>query len=177
MASPLPTLNAAEAADRRNSRRVRVTCPAVLETLTGDCTGQLWDMSEGGARLRLPLPPQIGATARLRWEGRMEVCTVVWSDGDMCGIAFERQIPEEVVTAAAELSREVELPIARVGNIAPGRKRSAGLMRGPSEETNNRGEVIPLPRPARNARPMAASLEMFLYGAPLAHVVAFQTPR
>ena len=172
----MPTLNAAEAADRRNSRRVRVTCPAVLETLTGDCSGQLWDMSEGGARLRLQVPPQVGATARLRWEGRVEVCSVVWSEGDMCGVAFARPIPAEVVTEAAQLSRVVELPIAKVSNIAPGRRRSAGATPRSLGGNGGSGEVVPL-RSAPAARPMAASLEMFLYDAPLAHVVAFQAQR
>lgn len=93
--------------------------------MTWEFAGQLWDMSEAGARLQLADPPPVGATALLRWTGREAVCTVVWADGEMCGIAFTRPVSPEVVAEAAGLNRVVDLPIAQVGNIAQGRKRSA----------------------------------------------------
>lgn len=185
---PARNLEPAEVADRRLSRRVRVTCEAVLETLTGDFSGQLWDISEGGARLQLAAPPQVGLTARLRWAEHEALCHVIWSDGEMCGVAFDRPLPAAVVTGTAELNRVIELPIARVGNIAAGRKRArpvSPVISVPAEapvgdiERASPGWVIELPRivgqqSGGGHKAMSAAQQMFLHGAPLSHIVAFE---
>ncbi|MXO73977.1 hypothetical protein GRI40_01915 [Altererythrobacter aerius] len=111
--------------ERRASRRVEVTCEAVLETMTSRASGSLWDISESGARLAVIDPPQAGSTALLRWAGREAVCTVIWSENGQCGVSFARALDPAVVVETASVNRVIEMPIAHVGNIAQGRKRSA----------------------------------------------------
>lgn len=184
MVEPARSLEPDVFVERRASRRSRVTCDAALETLTGQYVGKLWDISEHGARLQLLVAPEAGATARLRWAGNDALCRVVWSDQDMCGIAFDNPLAETTVSETAELNRVVDLPIARVGNIALGRKRSAALSLVPlapvaDPEPTSAQLVVAFPaasqvRGAGRERTMPAALAMFLYGAPLAHVVAYQ---
>lgn len=162
--------------ERRASRRLRVTCDAVIETLTGQATGKLWDISEHGARLELSSPPETGATARLRWAGYEEVCRVVWSQGDRCGVAFDRPLDQSVVVETAELNRVIELPIARVANIAPGRRRSWSALPAPVGQAESASSAIvgtPQDDAGEVNAEMPAAQAMFFYGAPFAHIVAY----
>jgi hypothetical protein len=161
----------ADVLDRRLSRRVRVTSDAVLETLTGNFPGKLWDLSEGGARLQMANSPPPGTTARMRWAEQEVLCSVVWNDGEMCGVSFDSPLAFSIVMATAEVHRVLELPIAQVSKIAAGRKRSARLL--PAEPAALTGLVVEFPQAGRNGA-MAAAQEMFFHGAPLAHVVAFE---
>lgn len=122
---PLRNCDSDAFVERRASRRVEVTCEAVLETMTQRFAGRLLDMSEAGARLRLDDMPHSGSTALLRWAGHEAVCTVAWTRDEDCGLAFTKPICPEVVAETAALNRVVEMPIASVGNIAQGQRRSA----------------------------------------------------
>jgi hypothetical protein len=169
-------LEPADAPDRRMSRRVRVTSGAVLETLTGTFTGRLWDLSEGGARLHLSYLPQIGTNARLCWAEHEALCSVVWSDGEMCGVSFDKPIMPSIVTATAEVHRVLELPIAKVSNIAAGRRRSMPgrpVRLAAAEREAPKGLVVRFPKDCRGGA-MSAAQEMFFLGSPLAHVAVFE---
>jgi len=111
--------------ERRAARRTRATCAASLRTLTRESIGHLWDLSETGARVSVDSPPEAGETAVLKWGAEKAMCRVVWIDHDMCGLSFDTPIDSAVVESSARLIGIVEQPIAAVGNIPVGRKRSA----------------------------------------------------
>ncbi|ANY20574.1 hypothetical protein A6F68_02070 [Tsuneonella dongtanensis] len=91
--------------------------------------GILGDISETGARFEAAEPPGKGATALLRWGTHEAVCTVIWHDDGACGVWFQTPLSAELVAETAALDRVVELPIASVGNITQGRKRSMGFLK------------------------------------------------
>ncbi|MGX7952469.1 PilZ domain-containing protein [Tsuneonella sp. HG249] len=125
MIEPLLSPEPAAFVERRASRRVQVKCEAVLETMTKRAEGQLVDISEAGARLELADMPPVGSTAVLRWAGHEAVCSVIWVEDRFCGVSFRSAITSEIVGETAALNRVLDLPIAQVGNIAQGQKRSA----------------------------------------------------
>ena len=172
------------AIERRAARRVRTSCPASLRTLTGQDTGQLLDLSTSGARVQLADPPGSGTAAHLLWGTHLAACTVVWAADGACGVVFETALDEAVVLETAQLSRVVEQPIAVVRNIALGRKRSSRTAREPMltapEEHGSRTWSVPLSKPqgspgSRRRAPMTAAEEMFFFGAPLAHILAYES--
>ena len=65
--------------ERRKSRRSRATCVASLETPAGESFGQLWDLSETGARVEMASPPQPGTAALLKWASEKVACEVIWA--------------------------------------------------------------------------------------------------
>jgi hypothetical protein len=111
--------------ERRKARRTRATCAASLKTLEGELFGDLWDLSETGARIRIPTPPERGENVLLKWVGEQAMCRVVWTEGDMCGLAFENPISATVVSETTRMLGIVEHPTATIGNIPVGRRRSA----------------------------------------------------
>ena len=111
--------------ERRAARRTRATCAASLRTLTRESVGHLWDLSETGARVSVESPPEVGETAVLKWGAEKVMCRVVWIDRDICGLSFDTPIDAAVVASSARLIGIVEQPVAAVGNIPVGRKRSA----------------------------------------------------
>jgi hypothetical protein len=122
-------------AERRASRRVRVTCAATLQTMTTMTHGILGDISESGARFVAEEPPGKGATALLKWGTHEAVCTIIWHDEGACGLWFKHKLAPELVAETSAMDRVVEMPIASVGNITQGRKRTMGfLRRAPVEE-------------------------------------------
>lgn len=172
---PLPS-------ERRAARRLRVGCPATLRTLTADCVGYLWDLSQSGARVQTANPPQPGSAAILRWDKQEAACSIVWASEDMCGVAFNASIEDAVVLATTSLTRVIEEPIAALQNIPLGRKRSAQVAPEAAPRTvpsKNSNWHINLPRPRvvggwnGNAAVTAAE-EMFFFGSPLAHVLAYE---
>jgi hypothetical protein len=110
--------------ERRAARRTRATCAAGLRTLTNEYFGNLWDLSETGARISLPDPPPVGVNGLLKWGTERVMCRVVWVDRDLCGLEFESPIDPAVVAASARMLGIVEHPTAALGNIPVGRKRS-----------------------------------------------------
>jgi hypothetical protein len=111
--------------ERRTARRTRATCVASLRTLTRESIGHLWDLSETGARVSVDVPPEVGESAVLKWGGEKVMCRVVWTEHDMCGLSFDTPIESGVVASSARLMGIVEQPVAEVGNIPIGRRRSA----------------------------------------------------
>ena len=111
--------------ERRTARRTRATCAASLRTPTRESIGNLWDLSETGARISLEVPPDVGETAVLKWGGEKVMCRVVWIDHDLCGLAFDTPIDPAVVASSARLIGIAEQPVAMVGNIPAGQRRSA----------------------------------------------------
>ena len=173
--------------ERRTARRSRATCAASLRTLSGEIFGQLWDLSETGARISIAGAPARGESALLKWLTEQVMCRVVWTEGDMCGLAFENPIPSAVVSETARLLGIVEHPTAAMGNIPVGRRRSApGGTAAQSETTAQPEPCHPVNLLASHAmpevaapaagkpQPLTAEEEMFLYGSPLAHVLAFE---
>ncbi|MGN3973310.1 PilZ domain-containing protein [Tsuneonella sp. SYSU-LHT278] len=148
--------------DRRACRRVQTTCPAILQTMTTLTTGTLADISVSGARFEAVDPPGAGATALLRWGDHEAVCTIVWSEHDSCGVVFKQALSAEVVAETAALTRVREVPIASVGNITQGRRRSSTFRKTPAVEQPAVAST-PLPGPASS---LAEVLARFRRGGP-----------
>jgi hypothetical protein len=113
--------------ERRRRTRSRATCAASIETPAGELFGQLWDLSETGARVQTADPPGEGTVARLKWASEKVACQVVWARDDMCGLGFESPINREVVSATTRVIGGSAQPAASLANIPLGRKRSASL--------------------------------------------------
>lgn len=110
--------------ERRAVGRARADCPARLQTAGGDWHGRLWDISETGARVHVVNPPAEGILALLKWNTNEVFCRVVWSAGDMCGLAFERPVGSSVVAETIGAPLVDQGPAASVGNIPVGTRRS-----------------------------------------------------
>jgi len=111
--------------ERRSVGRARTDCPARLQTPGGNWYGRLWDLSEAGARVQVENPPPQGLTCLIGWQGNELFCRVIWSADDMCGVLFERPIPQAaVLETLGEPEPEVPSgPAASVTNIPAGRRR------------------------------------------------------
>lgn len=131
--------------ERRASRRVHVTCPAVLQTMTTQTKGCLGDISDAGARFEAEHPPSAGATALLRWNGHEAVCVIVWSEGEACGLAFKQPLSPDVVAETAALTKVLDMPIASVGKIAQGQRRSASFLKTAPVEPDAEEHRLPPP--------------------------------
>lgn len=119
--------SAAVQADRRVARRYLVDCPARLVMSGGDRTGRLSDLSEHGARLDVAYPPVPGTTGFLSWGHEEHYCTVIWSNEGRCGLHFDRPIATSAVEAACSHVEISLKPIAAVGRIPLGQRRSGRL--------------------------------------------------
>jgi hypothetical protein len=125
--------------ERRTSRRTRATCAASLRTLTKEYFGNLWDLSQTGARISLPDPPPAGENALLKWGTERVMCRIVWIERDLCGLEFETPIDPAVVDSSARLLGIVVQQTAALGNIPVGRKRSE--MGASASEAEPRGQA------------------------------------
>lgn len=110
--------------DRRVARRYVVDCPARFTMAGGDRDGRLSDLSQHGARLETASPPVAGTTGFLRWNGEEHYCTVIWSSGGRCGFKFERPIALGLVEATCSRVEVTLRPVAAVGRIPLGQRRS-----------------------------------------------------
>jgi len=109
--------------ERRATVRTRVDCSALLRTTSGDRSGQLVDISEGGARLYLDNPPQAGTSGLLQWKSFESFCSVAWARSDACGLAFETPIPYAMVLDTIGRTDETAKPTADHSKIPLGAKR------------------------------------------------------
>ncbi|MCJ9429925.1 PilZ domain-containing protein [Kordiimonas marina] len=75
--------------ENRTHRRRSVLWPAVLTVGRHEFNCQIWNMSLGGARIRVDLPLEHGSSVTLSIAGRDAVpAEVVWHRGDALGVAF-----------------------------------------------------------------------------------------
>jgi hypothetical protein len=111
--------------ERRRRRRSRATCAASIETTAGGIFGQLWDLSETGARVQTADLPRVGTAALLKWASEKIACRVMWVRDGMCGLGFESPIDRDLVSATTRVIGAPEQPAASFANIPVGRKRSA----------------------------------------------------
>ncbi len=83
------------------------------------------DLSERGARIQMDNPPGVGASVLLEWMCYDAIAKVIWSNGDACGLMFEKPIsPQRVLEAQQHHVEEFSGPVAEVSNIPLGRKRN-----------------------------------------------------
>jgi len=111
--------------ERRRTRRSRATCGAILETPDGEISGQLWDLSETGARVQTTYPPEQGTQALLKWGSERAECEIIWARDDMCGVEFDSPIDRTVVSATGRIIGLPEPVGASLAKIPLGQKRSA----------------------------------------------------
>ena len=110
--------------DRRVARRYVVDCPARMAMAGGERDGRLTDLSESGARLETTQPPVAGTTGFLRWGKEEHYCKVIWSDDGRCGLQFERPVALSVVEATCSHVEVSLKPVATLGRIPLGQRRS-----------------------------------------------------
>lgn len=113
--------------DRRVARRYLVDCPARMVLSGGERDGRLSDLSEHGARLDTDQPPPAGTTGFLRWNGEEHYCKVIWSNEGRCGIQFDRPISRSVLEATCSHIEIAVKPVAALGRIPIGQKRSRNV--------------------------------------------------
>lgn len=83
-------------ADARAHRRRSVLWPATLKVSRHNFPCQIWNMSLGGARVRIDVPLKDGAEVTLVIAGRGDIAAkVCWSDSRAAGLEFAIP-PEEV---------------------------------------------------------------------------------
>ncbi|WP_338244633.1 PilZ domain-containing protein [Aurantiacibacter hainanensis] len=83
--------------ERRGGPRSRVNCLATMLMPSGNRTGRLFDISTTGARLLIDEPPPMGVSAILDWTMRDAYCHVIWTKPGMCGVEFDRPLPQGVI--------------------------------------------------------------------------------
>ncbi|MCB2060666.1 MAG: PilZ domain-containing protein [Novosphingobium sp.] len=110
--------------ERRATVRARVDCVAQLRMTSGDRSGQLVDISEGGARLYIDNPPRAGTSGLLQWKSFESFCSIAWAREDACGLAFEKPIPYSVVLDTIGRNEEANKPAADHSKIPLGNRRS-----------------------------------------------------
>jgi hypothetical protein len=96
MTAILDTAEEAWACSRRDGR-IPVSVPAELELARGSTDCSIEDISMGGARIRLHIPPKQGTLAILRFGGYQVFGAIAWAKGHCCGMKFDNRIPKEVV--------------------------------------------------------------------------------
>ena len=171
-------------AERRAFDRVRVDCPARLETAGSYRSVHLCDLSLSGARLLLNDPPAEGTTALLRWQTHESLCTIVWASDVACGVAFHSLLAQRAIAEASAAYNEASVrPVAGITKIEFGKSRRARrLGAGPVQQIANGGTPgwsIVLPRKPNGLRPgsMTVVEEMFFFGSPVAHIVQYRAGR
>jgi hypothetical protein len=112
-----------ENVERRTSIRSRVNCPVQLRLTSGQRIGNMWDLSERGARVQMDNPPRVGASVVLEWTCYDARGTVVWATETMCGLMFEKEISLARVNELEQYREEFSGPVAEVSNIPLGNKR------------------------------------------------------
>ncbi|WAT18235.1 PilZ domain-containing protein [Aurantiacibacter sp. MUD11] len=88
--------------ERRTGPRTRVDCLATMLMPSGDRPGRLFDISTTGARFTTECPPAKGVSAILDWSMYEAYCMVVWSKPGMCGVEFDKPIPQKVIDDLVE---------------------------------------------------------------------------
>lgn len=90
------------APERRSGPRTRVDCLATMLMRSGNRSGRLFDISTTGARLTTQDPPAKGVSAILDWSLHEAYCHVIWTKPGMCGVEFDRPLPQRVLDELIE---------------------------------------------------------------------------
>lgn len=100
--------------DSRYYQRRSVLWPAKLRLNSHEITCQVWNLSLGGARVRIDLPIQTGTDLTLYISGRGEFpATVSWNKDNAMGISFRcsaAKIQEAFADKAHVLGLDEEAP-------------------------------------------------------------------
>jgi len=113
---------------RRMVKRVVVRYPASLHTVLHKVDGEIADISPKGAKLKVGGQVDAVGSARLIVENREIFCDIMWSDGENCGIKFERDLPEELLDTIMQDATEQLSPVACADWIPMGTKRGGRLV-------------------------------------------------
>jgi hypothetical protein len=89
---------------RRCEARLRVRLAARVVALSGIQSVQVNDLSRSGAGITLAEPLTIGKTVLLQWRSLDHFATVVWTNGERCGVRFEEPIPMEILLEARRMT-------------------------------------------------------------------------
>lgn len=82
-------------ADARAHRRRSVLWPACLKVGQHDFSCQIWNMSLGGARIKIDIPIKDGADVVLTIAGRGDLpAKVCWSETGVAGLEFQMSTDE-----------------------------------------------------------------------------------
>jgi hypothetical protein len=90
---------------RRALPRIPVRIAAEFVLHDAAYTALLTDLSQSGARVHMPQPPSPGLGGVLCWDHHERSCTVLWTAGDTCGVAFDERLPSEDVVRARTSTR------------------------------------------------------------------------
>lgn len=90
------------APERRSGPRTRVDCLATFLMPSGNRHGRLFDISTAGARVVTQNPPPKGASAILEWNLHEAYCHIIWTKPGMCGVQFDRPVPQRVIDELVE---------------------------------------------------------------------------
>lgn len=115
-------------AQRRMVKRVTVDFPAALHTVLCKLEGKIADISPKGAKLKVGAPIEVAGSARLLIEGQEVFCDVIWSDGEACGVKFERELSEDLLATIMKDAVERFAPVACASWIPMGTKRGGRLV-------------------------------------------------
>lgn len=115
--------------ERRASQRTRVKAQATLLMPSGNRAGHIFDISTDGARFMCDNPPPKGISAILEWPSYEVFCVVTWEKPGMCGVVFDRAIPQAAVDRLAAIAPAGPRSLASLPDdpdedpIAPPRER------------------------------------------------------
>jgi hypothetical protein len=113
---------------RRSDSRSRVQADARLETVASSKRACLNDISRGGASVTTDLPLRRGTDVFLHWGEIHAFATVVWLDGDRCGLKFDEPLSDDEVRLIQSLSDEsFSLEQAQLVSTAPNWASSQSL--------------------------------------------------
>ncbi len=116
------------APERRSGPRMRVDCLATLLMPSGNRTGRLFDISTTGARLVTEDAPAKGVSAILDWNSYEAYCHVIWTKQGMCGVQFDKPVPQRVIDDLVEEAGAGP----RLVHPAQGDEDAGGVMRPPT---------------------------------------------
>lgn len=84
------TAEKSQGEESRQFKRRSVLWPAKMRVGKHELSCQIWNLSLGGARVKVDLPLQEGVEVIISLAGRGEIpATVAWAKGELLGIAFD----------------------------------------------------------------------------------------
>ena len=93
--------------ERRRHKRAHVLFSGQLVSGNQSATGILFDVSAGGARMRLANPLETGSAITLRLANRLDFhVEVAWHQDQMCGLKFRETAAKIAATLAGLLPED-----------------------------------------------------------------------